>query len=63
MRIVTDRAGGIVSLIGMSVSDVEGILRRPEGDLPFRIAANQQLDLRDGRLVSVRDPGLVPPTT
>jgi hypothetical protein len=62
VRVVTDRSGKITSLIGMSVNEIEGSLRTREGALPFRVAANEQLDLREGRLVSVKRPGLVPPT-
>jgi len=62
VRVITDRDGTSLSLVGMSAADIEGILRRPSGDFPFRIAANEQLDLEDnGRLTSVRKPGLVPP--
>lgn len=62
IRVVTDQSGAIRALVGLSVQDVAGTLRTPQGDLEFRIAANQQLDLADGRLVSVRKPGLVPPS-
>ncbi|RYE11482.1 MAG: hypothetical protein EOP22_00375 [Hyphomicrobiales bacterium] len=62
-RIVTSRRGDIVSLIGMSVRDVEGVLTLPAGDIPFRIASNEQLDFNNGRFVSVRKPGIVPPST
>ncbi len=63
VRVVTDRAGALRSLIGMSVADVVGTLRTPQGNIDFRIAANEQLDFDDGRLRSVRKPGLVPITT
>jgi hypothetical protein len=63
VRVITDRAGAIRSLIGMSVNTIEGSLVTPDHEYPFRIAANEQLDLKDGRLASVRTPGLVPPTT
>jgi hypothetical protein len=62
VRVVTDRAGKVAALVGTSAADIEGTFRRPAGDIPFRIAANEQLDLREnGELVSVRRPGLVPP--
>ena len=61
VRVVTDRSGSVVSLVGMSVNEIEGSLRTREGELAFRVAANEQLDLREGRLVSVRPPGIVPP--
>lgn len=62
VRVVTDDAGALRSLIGMSVNDIEGTLTFAGADYPFRIAANEQLDLRDGGLRSVRKPGLVPIT-
>lgn len=63
IRIVTDRRGRISALIGMSANEIEGSLKTPDGDIPFRVAANEQLELREGRLVSVKRPGLVHPTT
>jgi hypothetical protein len=63
VRVVTDRAGNIQSLIGMNVADLEGVLTTPAGEIPFRVAANEQLDLINGRFVSVLKPGLVPPST
>ena len=63
VRVVTERRGRITSLIGMSVNEIEGSLKTMDGEVPFRVAANEQLDLREGRLVSVMRPGLVHPTT
>ena len=63
LRIVTDRAGTIVSVIGMSVTAVSGTLRTPTASYDLTVAANEQLDLIDGRFVSVRQPGIIPPTT
>jgi hypothetical protein len=63
VRVVTDRAGAPRSLIGMSAAGVVGTLRMPQGNIDFRIAANEQLDFDDGRLRSVRKPGLVPIAT
>jgi hypothetical protein len=62
IRVVTDREGNLVSLIGMSVNTIDGSIWMGGQDLPFRIAANEQLELNDGELVSVRMPGLVPPS-
>jgi hypothetical protein len=63
MRAVTDRDGTIKSLIGMSVTPIEGMLETGGQSIAFRAEANEQLDLIDGRLVSVRRGGYVPPTT
>ena len=63
VRVVTDRSGNLVALVGMSVNTIEGTLRTPEEDFSFRVAANERLDLQAGQLVSVRQPGLVPPSS
>ena len=63
VRVVTDRAGRIMSVIGMSVSPVRGMLRTTKGSVEFSAAANEQLDFIDDRLVTVRKGGYVPPTT
>lgn len=59
--IITDRAGNIRAVVGLVAQDVEGTLSTPTGDIPFRIAANEEQSLVEGRLESVRKPGLVPP--
>lgn len=63
IRVISDRDGTIRSLVGLSINTIDGSLVTPTGATPFRIAANEQLDLNDGRLTSVRNPGLVLPTT
>mgnify|MGYP003642307925 CR=1 FL=1 len=63
IRVMTDRDGQVLSLVGMSASPVAGTLRTAQGDLDFRVAANEQLDLRNGRLIRVRNPGLVLPAS
>src|SRR5690606_3346277 len=35
VRVVTDRSGSVVSLVGMSVNEIEGSLRTREGELAF----------------------------
>lgn len=62
VRIVTDRRGGLVTLIGMRAAPVEGVLQMGGHILPFRVAANEQLDLLGDRLASTRNPGLVSPS-
>ena len=37
----------------MSVNIIEGSLRTAGGDIPFRAAANEQLELKEGGSVSV----------
>lgn len=62
IRIVTDRAGDLVALVGMSAAPVEGHIRIGEEELPFRIRPNQRLDYRGGQWVETLDPGVVPPS-
>lgn len=62
IRVVTERQGGVTGIIGMSASAVAGELTTTNGSLPFRVAANEQLDLRGGQLVRGRNPGLAVPT-
>lgn len=63
LRVVTDRAGTIVSVIGMGVADIDGALRTPTHTYELHVSANEQLELIDGRFVTIRKPGLIPPTT
>lgn len=63
LRIVTDRSGAVLSVIGMSASTITGTLRTPASSYTLTAAPNEQLDLVDGRFASVRQPGLIPPTT
>lgn len=63
VRVVTDRAGKITSVIGMSVAPVTGALQTPKGSVEFSAAPNEQLDFINDRLVTVRKGGYVPPTT
>jgi hypothetical protein len=63
IRVVTDREGGVVSLIGMSVQAVAGRLTTSTGSYDFSVAANEQLRVERDGLVQVRNPGLVPPST
>ena len=63
VRVVTDRSGAIKSIIGMSVTPVAGALETDGASIAFRAEANEQLDLIDGRFVSVRRGGYVAPTT
>lgn len=61
VRVVTDRAGELRGLIGMSASRVSGQLDYAAQAIPFSIAANEQLEFSGGTFRSVRAPGLVPP--
>lgn len=63
VRVVTDRAGDIAAVVGMSARRIEGAIETPRGALAFRAVANERLDLREDRLVTTSNPGLVPPTS
>jgi hypothetical protein len=62
VRVITDRTGALKSIIGMSVQTISGDLRFEGRDIPFKVAANECLDLIDGELVSIRDIGIVAPS-
>lgn len=61
VRVVTDRQGKVLSLIGMRTDPVSGTLKTSSGAFDFTIGANQQLDLEKGGWKIVRDIGLVTP--
>ncbi len=60
IRLVTDRAGTPVSLIGMSVAPVSGTVSGPGGTFEVTIGPNEQLDFRDDGLTAVWPAGYVP---
>ncbi|HLV83543.1 MAG TPA: hypothetical protein VKY62_07185 [Devosia sp.] len=62
IRVITDRAGQMLGLVGMSASPVAGTITTPAGRYDFAIGPNEQLDLKDNQLVRVRDPSLIAPT-
>jgi hypothetical protein len=62
VRIVTDRAGKVRKVIGMTVQMVEGRLVQGGVELPLRIAGNEVLRLQDGRFEVESAPGVVMPT-
>jgi hypothetical protein len=62
VRVITSRGGDVLGLIGMSVTPIEGTLGTGDARYAFRVAPNEQFELRDGRFVRTRNPGLVTPT-
>ncbi|WP_239613549.1 MGH1-like glycoside hydrolase domain-containing protein [Cohnella mopanensis] len=62
VRIVTDRSGNVVKIIGMSVRPVEGIVRLNEQDIPFRVAGNETLRFENGSFTVESTPGVILPT-
>lgn len=61
VRVITDRAGTILALVGMSVQPIIGTLVTATGSFDFTITANEELSLVGNRFVQARAPGLVPP--
>lgn len=62
VRVATDRQGNIISVTGMSAGGIDGRLKTQRGEVPFRVEANERLELAGDRLVSSHKPGLVPPS-
>lgn len=62
VRVVTDRQGKILAIIGMSVASVSGDLELQGHALPFSIGPNEVLELRNGVFVQQRPPRLTHPT-
>jgi hypothetical protein len=62
VRIVTDRGGHVLRLIGMRARPVIGTLHVAGRGIDFTIAPNEQMDLTDTGLAATRRPGLTPPS-
>jgi hypothetical protein len=61
IRVVTDRAGALQAVVGMSVRTVQGTVRYAGVEYPIAVKGNERLELRDGRFVSTADIGVVMP--
>jgi hypothetical protein len=61
-RAVTDRSGQLKAIIGMSVRTIEGTVRYEGRELPIAVKGNEEVELAEGRFVSVRDIGVIHPT-
>lgn len=62
VRVVTDRAGRIEALIGMSVTDIAGALEIGGARLDFAIGPNEVLALGDGAFTRQKTSRLTHPT-
>lgn len=60
-RLVTDRAGRVQALVGMTVRTVEGTVRYDGADYRVAVKGNETLAFADGAFVRKDDPGVVPP--
>lgn len=63
VRVVTDRAGGVLKLVGMSVHIVRGMLHLNDRDIPLSIAGNETLLYNDGHLQVEKAIGVILPST
>ena len=62
IRLVTDRAGKLKAVIGMSVRRVEGIIEYGETQIPFGVTGNETLAYENGAFYSASSPGVIYPT-
>jgi len=62
IRVVTDRAGRLNGVIGMSVREIAGTLHYNGCELPFTVKGNEWLRFENGAFESARDIGIVYPT-
>lgn len=60
VRLVTDREGKFLGLIGMVPCEVKGTVEWNGMEIPFVIRGNERQEYKDGVLVSVANPGVVP---
>ncbi|RED61799.1 MGH1-like glycoside hydrolase domain-containing protein [Cohnella lupini] len=62
VRVVTDRFGSLVKLVGMSVRPLESALLWEDRELPFQVSGNEVLRLVGGQFEVESAPGVVLPT-
>lgn len=62
IRLVTDRAGSLKAVIGMSDRRIEGVVDAGETSTAFCVAGNEILAYESGAFRSVSAPGIVHPT-
>jgi len=62
IRVVTDRKGELLGVVGMSARTVEGTLQWEERELPFAAKGNERLEFAGGELRSAEEIGVIYPT-
>jgi len=62
IRLITDRSGEPLSLVGMSLGDVEGTLEYGDASIPFKAAGNETLEIANGIFRSKSKPGIIYPS-
>ena len=60
VRLVTDRSGTPITLIGMRVGGVSGCFVGPDGELEIALGPNERAVVRNGTACSVHPAGYVP---
>lgn len=63
VRVITDRAGNLQGLSGMSVQKVAGRMTFKDRTYDFEASANEQLSLQNQEFICNSNPGLVTPTS
>jgi hypothetical protein len=61
VRLVTDRAGVLRGLIGMSPRRIEGAIGCQNGAVLFAVSGNERLEYTGSELISVENHGVIPP--
>ena len=61
VRLVTDRAGNLRGLIGMSVRDIKGDVVYKSRSIPFKVSGNEILEYDGQGFMSAENPGVVRP--
>lgn len=62
IRIVTDRTGALLEIIGVTSRTVTGTIDWAGETIPFTIAPNERLQVRAGNIQQVASPGMVLPS-
>jgi hypothetical protein len=62
IRLITDTAGKLEGIVGMSVRTVTGMLHYDGRSIAVEIKGNEQQRYQDGILTTERDIGIIYPT-
>jgi hypothetical protein len=61
IRLITDRTGLLLGIIGMSNRTIEGHVKNNGEKFHFTAQGNEVLRLDNGSFVSINNPGVIPP--
>jgi hypothetical protein len=62
IRLITDRLGQLLEIIGMSIRTIEGDVEYSGDKIHFTVQGNEVLRFDNGRFISISNPGVVPPS-